>query len=62
VLARSRRSALAELREQERQLDVLARGEHGDQVEELEDEPDVLGAEARELVVRTSRSARGPPP
>ena len=42
---------LAELGEQQRQLDVLARGEHRDQVEELEHEADVLGAEARELVL-----------
>ena len=42
---------LAELRQQQRQLHVLARGEHRDQVEELEDEADVLGAEARELVL-----------
>ena len=36
---------LAELGQQQRQLDVLARREHRDQVEELEDEADVRGAE-----------------
>src|SRR6185295_10877755 len=38
-------------RELERKHDVLLRGEHGQQVEELEDEADVLAPELREVVV-----------
>ena len=40
---------LRELREQQRQLDVLLGRQHGQQVVELEDEPDVLRAPLREL-------------
>ncbi len=37
------------LRQQQRQLDVLERGQHRDQVVGLEDEPDVVGAPAGDL-------------
>ena len=54
--AQRRRGALAplglrEVGEQQRQLDVLARGEHRDQVEELEDEAHVARAQGGELVL-----------
>ena len=42
---------LAELGQLQRQLDVFERGEHRDQVERLEDEPDVFVAPARDLTV-----------
>jgi hypothetical protein len=38
--------------DRERQEDVLLRGQHGKQVEELEDEADVLAPDTRDLVVR----------
>ena len=40
---------LRQLRQQQRQLDVLLGRQHGQQVVELEDEPDVLRAPLREL-------------
>ena len=48
---RSRRSRRDERRQQQRQLDVLERGQHRHQVVELEDEADVRGAPRRELAV-----------
>src|SRR5262249_6301710 len=42
----------SEVREQQRQLDVALRGEHRQQVVELEDEADVGGPPARELATR----------
>ncbi len=41
--------------DREREEDVLLRGQHRQQVEELEDEADVLAAELRELVVAERR-------
>ena len=43
------RSDLRQLREQQRQLDVLLGRQHGQEVVELEDEADVLRAPLREL-------------
>ena len=42
---------LVEMREQQRQRDVVARVEHRDQVEELEDQADVPRAPVRQLVL-----------
>ncbi len=51
VSARRAALRLRQVREQERELHVLARREHRDQVEELEHEAQVLGPEAGELVL-----------
>ena len=44
---------LGEFGEQKRQLDVLKRGEHGNEVVHLEDEADVAGAPFGEIAGRT---------
>ena len=69
VITCSRRCFFDRLREQQRQLDVLERGEHRNQVVELEDEADVPRAPRRERalgqpadvgVADANRAARRP--
>ena len=57
----SRRSLLRERRQEQRQLDVLERRQHRDQVERLEDEADVARAPGREVVVATYALISSPP-
>ena len=61
IATRLRRSAFAELRQQQRQLDVALGGQHRQQVVELEDEADVLRAPAPTARRPTSLSMRSPP-
>ena len=52
VSTRFRPFLAAQFCQQQRQLDVLRRGQHRHEIVELEDEADIRGAEARELALR----------